>query len=93
MLSLRVYASGESPRHEAVSLSRLSLITFDQLDEEAAPKETLVLLFPSPLSVSEYTDIKLIVCFSVRSTVLRSFPSSQPTSQKQIRECAPNHSS
>lgn len=41
MLSLRVYVSGESPRHEAVSLSHLSLITFDQSGEEAVPKETL----------------------------------------------------
>lgn len=46
MLSFRVYVSGESPRHEAVSLPRLSLMTFDQLGEEAAPKETLVWLSP-----------------------------------------------
>lgn len=36
-----MYVSGESPRREAVSLSHLSLITFDQLGEEAVPKETL----------------------------------------------------
>lgn len=42
-----------------MSLPHLSLITFDQLGEEAAPKDTLVFC-PLPLSVSEHTDIKLI---------------------------------
>lgn len=62
MLSYRVYVSDESPRCEAVTLFHLSLMTFDHLGEEAAPKEALVfVLFALPrffLNVPEYTDIK-----------------------------------
>lgn len=54
---VRVYVSGQSPSCEAMALSHLSQITFDQLGKEAASKEALVFVFFPHFSVPGYTDV------------------------------------